>query len=135
MIWERYDDGHSSLGSHILGKSVGGGIEFVAVERTKGWDQTDIVLHAYPNQWTSSGMQTTDVLLLLGFQRWDNCPYTSGRRCFYKVMPVSRSELDVEQIADLIRLVAVRLKRADHLLEQCGLGLPKRGGWAFFYGR
>jgi len=135
MVWRSYDDGHSSLGSHVLGKSSGGGIEFVAVERIKDWDQTDIVLHAYPNQWTSSGMQSTDVLLLLGFERWDNCPHTTGRRCFYRVMSGSGKRLDIEQIANLIRDAADRLKRADHLLEQCGLSLPKKGGWAFFHGR
>ena len=69
------------LQQQTLGCATGCGVSFLRVEHQ--WSKTDFgySLHAYPNQFTSAGLQTTDFLALLGFERCA-CPFKDGRQCY-----------------------------------------------------
>jgi hypothetical protein len=80
-------DNHTALRTEVLGKINAGYIEIVLAKLQWGKDDVAFTLHLNPSAFTSSGLQTTDWLRLLGFTENAQCQFTSARRCFSKEVP------------------------------------------------
>jgi hypothetical protein len=128
----RGKDLHRALKSEILGRTSAGdpGMELVLARMQYGKDDQAVGLHARPNSYTSSGLQATDFLSLLGFTR---------NAC--SIVPPECYVAEVEATFDLQRFPSAvgdafrALHQAEQHLSACGFLLPQTEGWGFFYGR
>ena len=89
-------------------------------------------LHVYPSSFSTSGLQTTDFLANLGFDRSDACSFTKGQQCY--VIRV-HEEFDPEQFLAAFLSAFGYVTNADNGFENCGFLLPKPEGWGFFHGK
>src|SRR6266566_1108055 len=69
-------DPHSALKSEIVKKINAGHLEVVLARLQWGKDDTGYSLHVNPTSFSTAGLQTTDFLAYLGFQRSDRCSFT-----------------------------------------------------------
>ena len=119
------------LRQHPLGRAAGCGVDFLHVEHQWGKTDFEYSLHAYPNQYTTSGLQTTDFLALLGFERRD-CAFNHGFQCFSIEV---RAGLDFSNLPSAFDSAYTALSEAERHLANCGILLPQREGWGYFTGR
>lgn len=126
-----YRDLHSSLKSEIVAKANKNHLEAVVVRLQ--WSKQDIAysLHVNPTSYTPSGLQKSDFLSYLGFQRADQCTFTSFQRCYVKQVTES---FDPQQFVDAFERAYVHLGKAEGALGACGFLLPQPEGWGFFMG-
>ena len=125
-------DLHSALKSEVV-KTINSGHLEIALARLR-WGKEDnaYALHVNPTAYSSAGLQTTDFLAYLGFQRHDRCNFTRSQRCYSRWVP---EDTDVEGFALAFNIGYGHLERAQHALEACGFALPQPEGWGFFYGK
>lgn len=125
-------DPHTALKGEVVAKANRGGMEVALARLQWGKDDVGYSLHVNPTSFSSAGIQTTDFLAYLGFERSDACAFTSFRRCYVKW---------VEEGFDLDRFLAAfekgfaHLELAERALEACGIFLPQPQGWGFHFGR
>jgi hypothetical protein len=125
-------DPHSALKSEVV-KTINAGHLEIALARLQ-WDKDDIAwnLHVNPTSFSSAGLQTTDWLGYLGFQRNDRCSFTSFQRCYSKWVDEG---FNVEEFATAFNAGFGHLDRAQKSLEACGFVLPQPEGWGFYNGK
>src|SRR5882757_10130297 len=125
-------DPHSALKSEIVRKINTGYLEFVLVRLQWGKDDIGYSLHVNPSSFTSAGLQTTDFLVYLGFQRSDRCSFTGFQRCYCTWVSEG---FNVEDFATAFNGGYGHIVKAQNALEACGLLLPQPEGWSFYYGK
>jgi hypothetical protein len=124
-------DHHSALKSETVAKVNAGHIEIVVAKLQWGKDDKAFTLHVNPTSFSTAGLQTTDWLAYLGFQRNDRCTFTSFQRCYSKEVP---EHFDVQAFATAFNAGYAYLQKAQNSLQVCGFMLPQPEGWGFFHG-
>ena len=89
-------------------------------------------LHVNPSSYSTAGLQKTDLLAYLGFERNDTCPFTSSRRCYVKWIP---EKFDSEGFLRAFEDAFAHLGKAERGLNECGFLLPQPEGWGFYHER
>jgi hypothetical protein len=119
------------IGQQQLGRSAAFGVDFLAIEHQWGKADFEYSIHAFPSQFGLSGLQTTDLLALLGFQL-RNCAFRNGRPCYsVEVIP----GLDLSRFPNAFDAAYGALSEAERHLNSCGFQLPQPEGWGYFTGR
>src|ERR1700730_6607255 len=125
-------DPHSALRSEVVNKINGGHLEIVLARLQWGKDDQAWNLHVNPTSFSPAGLQTTDWLAYLGFQRNDRCSFTNFQRCYSKWVT---ADFNVEQFATAFNAGFGHLDKAQRALEACGFALPQPEGWGFYNGK
>ncbi len=124
-------DPHSALKTDIVGSAQVRGLDLRLVRLQ--WSKTDIgfSLHAAPNTWSTAGIQTTDFLSHLGFQR-SRCHFVPAQECYVRW---ADEGFDVSAFGQAFATGYEELNGASRHLEACGFLLPQPEGWGYFQGR
>ena len=77
---------HAALKTEVVGTTTGGGVQFAVARLQNSKDDIKLSLHAAPNTWSSAGIQTTDYLKYLGFER-GSCAFVRGE-CYSVGIPL-----------------------------------------------
>ena len=125
-------DHHNALKSEVIEKINAGYIEIILAKLQWSKDEKAYTLHVNPSSYSTAGLQTTDWLSYLGFQRNDRCQFTGLGRCYSKEVPEG---FDVKTFASAFNAGFAQLQKAQSGLEACGFQLPQPEGWGFFNGR
>jgi hypothetical protein len=125
-------DAHSALKSEVVKKINAGHLEVVLARLQWGKDDKAWNLHVNPTSFSTAGLQTTDWLGYLGFQRNDKCTFTSFQRCYSKWVDEG---FNVEAFATAFNAGFGHLDKAQRALEACGFLLPQPEGWGFYNGK
>lgn len=125
-------DPHSALKFEVVAKASQASVEAVLARLQWGKDDVGYSLHVNPSSFTTAGIQKTDFLAYLGFQRSDRCSFTNSRQCYVKWVS---SELDSESFVGAFDKAFTHLELAERGLQACGFPLPQPEGWGFFYGK
>lgn len=106
------------------------GVDFLLVQHH--WSKTEaaLSLHATPNQYTTAGIQTTDFMAYLGFERLP-CPFTQGQ-CFARWVTDS---FDLNGFSQAFDRSFDALRQASRDLEACGFMFQQLEGWGYFTGK
>jgi hypothetical protein len=125
-------DQHTALKSEVVKKIDAGHLEVVLARLQ--WSKEDIgySLHVNPTSFSSAGLQTTDFLGYIGFQRNDRCNFTNFQRCYSKWVD---DGFDVERFATAFNSGFGHLSKAQSALEACGFFLRQPEGWGFYHGK
>ncbi len=105
-------------------------VDFGLVLLTYGKDDNAYSLHVRPHQRTYSGIQSTDVLALIGFSR-AACPVFQGE-CYVSEVGI---DFPLEEFAVAFCSAKQYLEIAESHLGYCGLDLPAPEGWGYFNGK
>jgi len=126
-------DPHQALKHNQIGKARAAfcGVDFVAVRSQWGKEDFGTSLHAAPNQFTTSGIQTTDLLASLGFER-GACTFTLGGECFARWV---NEGVDIDSFAKTFDSAFAAFRQAERLLEDCGIFFNQLEGWGYFFGK
>jgi hypothetical protein len=124
-------DHHQALKSEVIEKVNAGHIEIVLAKLQSGKDDKAFTLHVNPTSYSTAGLQTTDWLGYLGFQRNDRCPFTSFQRCYSKEV---HDGFDSKAFATAFNAGFGHVQAAEKRLGACGFVLPQSEGWSFFTG-
>ena len=121
---------HVALKTEPAGKADGGGVEFLLMRLQEGRDRIAYSLHARPHTFSSAGIQTTDLLDVLGFER-SRCAFMVGGECYARAVPEG---LDIQAFADAFPRAYEAIGRAERHFNACGLFQNQTQGWGFFMG-
>jgi len=113
-----------------LGQTNRESVELVLARVVHGRDQSATALHARPYAFSMSGLQMPDLLQALGFER-SRCTFVSGE-CYVRA---TSDEFDINRFAEALPRMYADLQSAERNLGLCGIQLPQREGWGFFFGR
>ena len=80
-------DHHNALKADVIARSNAGRAEMALASLQLGKHHRALTLHANPRTFTTSGLQATDWLAYLGFQRSDRCSFIASQRCFSREVP------------------------------------------------
>ena len=119
-------DFHSALVNEPVVKADVNQVETVLVRSQWGKNNVGFGLHVNPNSFTTAGLQHTDFLAYLGFERSDDCPFTNARRCYCRGVS---EEFDASLFARAFQPAFGHLKNADRELTACGIDLPQPEAW------
>jgi hypothetical protein len=122
-------DAHSALKSEVIRKVNAGHLEIVLARLQWGKDDKAWNLHVNPTSFSTAGLQSTDWLAYLGFQRNDRCSFTSFQRCYSKWV---NEDFNVEEFATGFNAGFGHLDKAQRALQACGFNLPQPEGWGFY---
>jgi TIR domain len=125
-------DLHSALKSEVVSKLNAGHLEVVLAKLQWGKDDIGYGLHVNPTSFSTAGLQTSDFLGYLGFQRSDRCSFTSFQRCYCIWVDEG---FTVEDFATAFNGGFGHLDQAQRALEACGFMLPQPEGWGYYYGK
>jgi hypothetical protein len=125
-------DPHSALKTEVISKTNAGHLEIVLAKLQWGKDDKGYGLHVNPSSYSTAGLQTTDFLGYLGFQRHDRCNFTSFQRCYCKWVT---EDFNVQEFATAFHAGYGHISQAQESLEACGFQLRQPEGWGFFNGR
>jgi len=126
-------DLHQALKFETIAKSRAQkvGVDFALVRGQWGKDDSALGLHAAPNQFTTSGIQTPDFMSLLEFQR-SGCQFVDRRECFSRWVS---EHFDLELFAGHFDEAFEAFKQAECNLESCGIFFGQLEGWGYFFGK
>jgi Uncharacterized protein containing a TIR (Toll-Interleukin 1-resistance) domain len=125
-------DTHAALKQDVVSKVNRDGFEIALARLQWGKDEIGFSLHVNPSSYTSAGLQRTDFLSYLGFQRSDRCPFTGFNRCYVRWVDEG---FNAEVFVEAFQKGFTALERAESALAACGFILPQPEGWGFFYGK
>jgi hypothetical protein len=122
-------DPHQALKTEVIAQARSRNAQVLLAKLQ--WSKEDIgfSLHISPNTYTTYGIQTTDFLSMMGFQR-SACAFTHGE-CYWRWAP---EDFDVAKFAEAFDQGYSSLAEAQTRLEACGLFLDQPEGWGFFMG-
>jgi hypothetical protein len=120
------------LKSEVVARANEGDLEAVLARLQWGKNDVGYSLHVNPSSFSLAGLQKTDFLAYLGFQRSDKCTFTQFKRCFVRWV---NEGFDVQLFVSSFNRAFERLVAAQNGLEACGFVLPQPEGWGFFNGR
>lgn len=123
-------DPHSALKTEIISKAEQEYVEAVLVQLWWGKHDSGYSLHVSPNSFSTAGLQKTDFLAYLGFQRSDNCTLTNSRQCYVNWVP---ERFDPESFLKAFNRAFIHLEKAERGLNACGILLHQPEGWGFFH--
>lgn len=121
-------DLHSALKTSVIQEFQEGGIRYKIVRLQNGKDDFTDSLHANPSSFSLSGLQTTDILSFLGFER-GHCAFHDGE-CFVKEIPAGFNAIEY---AKSIKIAYDSIIVGSRHLEQCGIYINQPEGSGFFY--
>lgn len=121
-------DLHAALKTSVLATASSGGTQFIQVRLQNGKDDVIETLHGRPNAWTSAGIQETDWLSFLSFQR-SPCAFHKSE-CYVREVT---SGFDLNAFAAASAPSFREITQAAAHLEACGVHLEQPEGWAFFH--
>jgi hypothetical protein len=124
-------DLHSALKTEPVAQGAGGGVEFQVVRLQNSKSDVKLSLHANPNSWSSAGIQTTDFLSYLGFDR-SSCAFIVGGQCYSRLVA---DDFDLGKFTDAFANSFAALGEAERHLEACAFLLDQPEGWGYFYGK
>jgi hypothetical protein len=126
-------DLHQALKFEQVGKgrAPNAGVDFVVVQSQSGKDDIALGLHAAPNQYTTSGIQTPDFMSQLGFVR-SGCQFVDRRECFGRAI---HKEFDLASFIGRFDEGFAEFKQAEQNLEACGFFFDQMEGWGYFLGK
>ena len=124
-------DLHSALKTEIVSKADANGTQLALVRLIQGRDKSLLTLHANPTTFSTYGLQTTDVLAMLGFTR-SACAFMTSGQCY--VRPVAE-DFDLTEFTRIFPIGTRALDEADRLVTECGLNLGTAEGWGYFTGK
>ena len=126
-------DPHQALKHEQLSKcrATTAGVDFFLVRSQWGKEDFGFSLHAAPNQFSTSGVQTTDFLASLGFER-KACPFTGRLECYTRWVS---DGFAMDQFVGNFDGGFAAFQQAARELEDCGIFLEQLEGWGFFYGK
>lgn len=125
-------DPHTALKSTVVQTINVSGLEAFLVRLQWGKDDTGYSLHVKPTSFTSAGLQRTDFLNYLGFQRNDCCAFTGLHQCYCTWVSEG---FNVEEFAAAFDRGYGHVGNAERALKACGFRLPQPEGWGFYYGK
>jgi hypothetical protein len=131
MPIKRGRDLHSALKTDVIGSANAEGLQLVLVRLQWAKDDSAFSLHVAPNQWSTSGLQLTDALSYLGFQR-QTCPFVDLREAYCDWV---NGDIDLNRFARSISQIHAQLCEAQRHLEACGFQLPQPEGYGYFFGK
>lgn len=123
-------DLHSALKASVIQEASTPGLHFKHVRLQNGKDDFLDTLHVHPNSWTTSGLQSSDLLSFAGFTR-SPCAFFQSE-CFAKRIPEG---FDVPGFAQSAVAALGHLREGQSHLEKCGLLVPQPEGWGIYYGK
>jgi len=121
---------HSALKTFVVADHTSNGIHYLQVRLQNGKDVFQDTLHVRPNSYSTSGIQTTDFLSLIGFNR-SPCAFHHSECFCREVLP----NFDLQGFAIAVSKAYVQMEEASRRLELCGLYIDQPEGWGFFYGK
>ena len=126
-------DLHQALKFEQVGRARAqkAGVDFVLVRGQSSKDDIALGLHAAPNQYTTSGIQTPDFMSQLGFVR-SGCQFVDRRECFSRTV---HKEFDLASFTGRFDEGFEEFKQAERNLEACGFFFDQMEGWGYFFGR
>ena len=121
-------DLHSALKTTVLQEFHEGGIRYKVVRLQYGKDDFTDSIHANPSAFSLAGLQTTDILSFLGFER-SRCAFHDGE-CFVKEIP---SEFNVAEYSKSVKIAYDLILDGSRHLENCGIFIDQPEGSGFFF--
>jgi TIR domain len=124
-------DPHSALKTDVVASSQARGVDLRLVRLQ--WSKTEIgfSLHAAPNTYGMAGIQLTDFLSYLGFQR-SRCPFVDRQECYVRW---GEEGFEINAFGQAVVNGFEALKGASDHLQACGFFLPQPEGWGYFQGK
>jgi len=104
-------------------------VAFGLVRLTYGKNDVAYSVHVRPHGWSDGGIESTDVLSLIGFSR-AVCPVFQGE-CYVGEVD---ADFALDEFALAFASAKQSLRTADGHLRHCGLALPAPEGLGYFYG-
>lgn len=126
-----YRDPHQALKTEVITKAQSSRAQVTLAKLQ--WSKSDIgySLHVSPNSYSTAGLQITDFLAQLGFER-SACAFADRRECYVRWVDES---FDVSRFCQAFDEGYALLVDAERDLEACGFFMEQREGWGFFTGR
>ena len=124
-------DPHQALKSEVLGQARSGNASFVLAKLQWGKDDVGYSLHVLPHTFSTYGIQATDFLSFLGFER-SVCSFVDRRQCYFRWV---NENFDVNTFAELFDSAYRNLTDTQKDLEKCGFFFEQPEGWGYFFGR
>lgn len=122
-------DLHRAPKTEQVAQASGHGADMILVRLQWGKTETALSLHVNPRTHWSAGIQFTDFLAHLGFQR-TACAFVSGE-CYSRAV---NEGFDVTRFHEVFVQAFDVLRDAEQRLERCGFRIPQPEGLGFFYG-
>ena len=107
-------DHHTALKSELVARINAGEIEGAFAKLQWSKENRIFTLHVSPRSFSSAGLQTTDWLAYLGFQRNDRCQFVNNGRCYSKEVP---EDFDVQAFAIAFNESFGHLQKAEKVLQ------------------
>jgi len=121
---------HSALKSEIVEKKTVETVQLALVRLQQSRDAITFSLHAQPNEWSTSGIQTTDLLSFLAFSRSD-CRFLPPE-CYVREVA---TDFDLEAFVQVFPELFRSIRQAESELTACGVYLNHPEGIGFFNDR
>lgn len=122
---------HQSLKSEVVKQVQSRNAKIVLVKLQWGKNDIGFSLHVSPNTFSTAGIQVTDFLNYLCFER-DECLFTDDRQCYARLVG---DDFDAEKFSDLFDQAFSNLVEAQKDLGKCGLFFDQPEGWGYYYGK
>jgi hypothetical protein len=124
-------DPHQALKFEHIGKARAprAGVDFVLVRGQSSKDDIGLGLHAAPNQYTTSGIQTPDFMSQLGFER-AGCQFVDRRECFSRTV---HKDFDLASFAGRFDEGFEEFKHAERNLETCVFFFDQMERWGYIF--
>jgi hypothetical protein len=123
-------DLHAAARTREIERRHGEGFEAVLMRLQHAKDQTEHSLHVRPSSFSTAGLQTTDLLGLIGFRR-SHCTFVGGE-CYASAV---EANFDLSHFIEIFPRVYSALRQAEGHLERCGLVIGHGEGFGFFIGQ
>ncbi|MCI2425567.1 hypothetical protein LM599_06225 [Candidatus Acetothermia bacterium] len=124
-------DPHQALKSKVLGQTRSSNANFVLAKLQWSKDDVGYSLHVSPSSFSTYGIQATDFLSFLGFER-SGCSFVDSRQCYVRWVD---KNFDVNAFAGFFDTAYRNLTDAQKDLEKCGFFFDQPEGWGYFFGR
>ncbi len=123
-------DLHSALRTETVGSITASGVHLKLIKLQSGKTDITYSLHACPSEFSTAGIQWTDVLSYLGFSR-TQCPFhLSDAYCRFV-----EAGFDLEVCGRALGNAYKGVQAAERHFEACGFWLPRPEGFGYFYGK
>ncbi len=127
----RRRDKHSALKTEVIGSASGRSVQFTLVKQM--WGKNDIAysLHAAPHSYSTAGLQTTDFLSYLGFER-NRCAFVTTKECYSHWV---EHNFNLKEFGEAFAEAFNKIEKAERHLNACGFLLAQPEGWGYFFGK
>ncbi len=124
-------DPHKSVKNEILGQAHSRNAQLLLAKLQWAKDDVGFSLHVAPSSFTSAGIQLTDFLSQLGFQR-SACSFGGFRECYVRWV---NEGFEVTDFGNHLDQAFSSLIEAQEELEKCGFFFDQPEGWGYFSGK